>query len=40
MHVTLVTAEFTNAISGDWGGKPFEDLQKGWKHILNAYPEV
>jgi dipeptidyl aminopeptidase/acylaminoacyl peptidase len=22
---------FTDAISGDWGGKPLEDLQKGWQ---------
>ncbi|KAI1793256.1 Alpha/Beta hydrolase protein [Ganoderma leucocontextum] len=31
---------FTDAISEDWGGKPFVDLQKGWKHVLEKYPEV
>lgn len=25
---------FTDSISGDWGGKPLEDLQKGWAHAL------
>jgi len=28
---------FTDSISGDWGGKPFIDLQKGWAHALGAY---
>ena len=28
---------FTDAISGDWGGKPLEDLQKGWKYALGKY---
>jgi dipeptidyl aminopeptidase/acylaminoacyl peptidase len=28
---------FTDAISGDWGGKPFEDLQKGWAAALDKY---
>jgi len=28
---------FTDSISGDWGGKPLEDLQKGWKHALEKY---
>lgn len=28
---------FTDAISGDWGGKPLEDLQKGWAHALKTY---
>lgn len=28
---------FTDSISGDWGGKPLEDLQKGWKHALATY---
>ncbi|KAJ3747143.1 Alpha/Beta hydrolase protein [Lentinula detonsa] len=31
---------FTDAIAGDWGGKPFVDLQKGWKYILESYPEI
>ncbi len=25
---------FTDSISGDWGGKPLEDLKKGWVHAL------
>jgi len=28
---------FTDAISGDWGGKPLEDLQKGWAAALQKY---
>jgi dipeptidyl aminopeptidase/acylaminoacyl peptidase len=28
---------FTDSISGDWGGKPLVDLQKGWAHALAAY---
>lgn len=28
---------FTDSISGDWGGKPLEDLQKGWAHALKTY---
>lgn len=32
--------DFTDAIAKDWGGRPFEDLRKGWKHILDKYPEV
>jgi dipeptidyl aminopeptidase/acylaminoacyl peptidase len=30
--------EFTDSISGDWGGKPFEDLMKGLDHALAMYP--
>lgn len=29
---------FTDSISGDWGGKPLEDLQKGWAAALEKYP--
>ena len=29
--------KFTDAISGDWGGKPLEDLQKGWAAALEKY---
>jgi dipeptidyl aminopeptidase/acylaminoacyl peptidase len=29
---------FTDSISGDWGGKPFEDLQKGLAAALEKYP--
>ncbi len=28
---------FTNAISGDWGGKPLEDLKAGWSAALAKY---
>ena len=28
---------FTDAISGDWGGKPLVDLQKGWAAALEKY---
>lgn len=28
---------FTDSISGDWGGKPLEDLQKGWAYALKKY---
>jgi dipeptidyl aminopeptidase/acylaminoacyl peptidase len=29
--------KFTDAISGDWGGKPLEDLKRGWAHALSSY---
>ncbi|MCP3978015.1 MAG: S9 family peptidase [bacterium] len=29
---------FTDSISGDWGGKPLEDLQKGLAAALSKYP--
>ena len=29
---------FTDSISGDWGGKPLEDLQRGLAAALNQYP--
>ena len=29
---------FTDAIRGDWGGKPLEDLQKGLDAALAKYP--
>ncbi len=28
---------FTDAIRGDWGGKPYEDLMKGLDHALGRY---
>ena len=31
---------FTDAITGDWGGKPLEDLQKGLKAALEKYPFI
>src|SRR5690606_40599673 len=27
-----------DSISGDWGGKPLEDLQKGWAAAQQKYP--
>ena len=37
--LTAVIA-FTDAIAGDWGGKPFVDLQQGFKYVLQEYPEI
>ncbi|KAG9094444.1 hypothetical protein FRC07_011302, partial [Ceratobasidium sp. 392] len=37
---TTFGQEFTDAIAGDWGGKPFEDLRKGWKYVLDNYKEI
>ncbi|EJC98931.1 alpha/beta-hydrolase [Fomitiporia mediterranea MF3/22] len=31
---------FTDAITKDWGGKPFVDLRKGWQFVLDKYPEI
>ena len=31
---------FTDSISGDWGGKPYEDLMKGMDHIEKTYPFI
>jgi dipeptidyl aminopeptidase/acylaminoacyl peptidase len=31
---------FTDAINGDWGGKPLEDLQKGLDAALAKYPFI
>ncbi len=31
---------FTDAINGDWGGAPFEDLMKGLDHILRTHPWI
>ncbi|KAG8933244.1 hypothetical protein FRC01_010233 [Tulasnella sp. 417] len=30
--------DFTDAITKDWGGKPFVDLLHGWKYALKHYP--
>jgi len=30
--------DFTDSITGDWGGKPLEDLQKGLAAALEKYP--
>jgi dipeptidyl aminopeptidase/acylaminoacyl peptidase len=32
--------EFTDQISGDWGGKVFEDLMKGLDYVLETYPFI
>jgi len=32
--------DFTDAITEDWGGRPFEDLIAGWKYVLEKFPEV
>lgn len=29
---------FTDAVSGDWGGAPYEDVMKGLDHVLAAFP--
>jgi dipeptidyl aminopeptidase/acylaminoacyl peptidase len=31
---------FTDAINGDWGGKPLEDLQKGFAAAVAKYPFI
>jgi dipeptidyl aminopeptidase/acylaminoacyl peptidase len=31
---------FTDSITGDWGGKPLEDLQKGLAAVLEKYPWI
>jgi dipeptidyl aminopeptidase/acylaminoacyl peptidase len=31
---------FTDAIRQDWGGKPLEDLQKGWAFALSKDPQL
>ncbi len=32
--------KFTDSIQGDWGGKPLEDLQKGYLKALQKYPFI
>ena len=32
--------DFTDAITKNWGSKPFVDLQKGWNYALDKYPEI
>ena len=31
---------FTDAVSGDWGGKPYEDLMKGLDYVEKTYPFI
>jgi hypothetical protein len=38
--VLIVSPDFTDAITGDWGGRPFDDLIAGWKYVLDVFPEV
>jgi hypothetical protein len=38
--LTLLSTDLVDAITKDWGGKPFVDLQKGWKYALDKYPEI
>jgi hypothetical protein len=38
--LTLLSIDLVDAITKDWGGKPFVDLQKGWKYVLDKYPEI
>ncbi|KAI0252438.1 Alpha/Beta hydrolase protein [Lactifluus subvellereus] len=37
---TTFDQDFTYAITKDWGGKPFVDLQRTWKYALDKYPEI
>ncbi|KAF8583106.1 alpha/beta-hydrolase [Ramaria rubella] len=39
---TLLTLrpEFADRITENWGGRPFEDLQKGWIAALKLFPEI
>jgi dipeptidyl aminopeptidase/acylaminoacyl peptidase len=32
--------KFTDSISGDWGGKPYEDLMKGLDFVEKTYPFI
>ena len=32
--------DFTDAINGDWGGAPFEDLMKGLDQVLRSHPWI
>ena len=31
---------FTDGVSGDWGGKPYEDLMKGLDYVEKTYPFI
>ncbi|KDQ16985.1 hypothetical protein BOTBODRAFT_64483 [Botryobasidium botryosum FD-172 SS1] len=37
---TTFGQEFTDAITEDWGGKPFVDLKAGFDHALKTWPEI
>ncbi|KAI0252346.1 hypothetical protein BJV78DRAFT_1202053, partial [Lactifluus subvellereus] len=32
---TCLSIDFTDATTNDWGGKPFINLQGGWKYALD-----
>ncbi|MBN1222060.1 MAG: S9 family peptidase [Candidatus Aminicenantes bacterium] len=32
--------DFTDSITGDWGGKPFQDILLGLDHVLDQYPFI
>ncbi|KAJ7600794.1 Alpha/Beta hydrolase protein [Mycena floridula] len=37
---TTFGQKLTDGIAGDWGGKPFVDMQLGWKYALQKFPEI
>ena len=37
---SLLLIDFTDAITEDWGGRPFQDLLLGWEFVLDKYPEA
>ncbi|KAF8333551.1 alpha/beta-hydrolase [Cantharellus anzutake] len=37
---TTFGQSFTDAIAKDWGGRPFIDLSRGYKHALRIFPEI
>ncbi|KAH7096442.1 alpha/beta-hydrolase [Auriculariales sp. MPI-PUGE-AT-0066] len=37
---TTFGQDFTDGISGDWGGRPFVDLRKGWDHLKKHWHQV
>ncbi|EIW81007.1 alpha beta-hydrolase [Coniophora puteana RWD-64-598 SS2] len=37
---TTFGQNLVDAITGDWGGKPFIDLRKGWQYVLDNYPQI
>ncbi|KAI0251110.1 Alpha/Beta hydrolase protein, partial [Lactifluus subvellereus] len=37
---TCLSIDFTGGITKDWGGKPFIDLQRGWKYARDKYLRI
>ncbi|KAI0252372.1 hypothetical protein BJV78DRAFT_1202436 [Lactifluus subvellereus] len=33
---TCLSMDFTDGLTMDWGGKPFIDLQRGWKYAIDS----